>query len=64
MPKVNLTNRDTGTNSLNAKRKRLQMIRNKQQGAKAIIDDEIVSSSPVNELRFVSSSSTSISLID
>lgn len=54
MPKVNLTNRDTGTNSLNAKRKRLQMIRNKQQGQKAIIDDELVSSSPVNELRFVS----------
>jgi len=53
MPKVNLTNRETGTNILTAKRKRLQMIKNKQQPPKQIFDDER-SSSPFSEFRLVS----------
>ncbi len=53
MPKVNLTNRETGINSVTAKRKRLQMIKNRQQGQKQIFDDD-TSSSPLNEFRLVS----------
>jgi len=53
MPKVNLTNRETGTNSLTAKRKRLQMIKSKQQGQKQTYDDD-TSSSSFNEFRLVS----------
>jgi len=53
MPKVNLTNRETGRNSLTSKRKRLQMIKNKQQTQKQIFDDE-TSSSSFNEFRLVS----------
>jgi len=53
MPKGNLTNREIGKNSLTAKRKRLQMIKNKQQTQKQIFDDE-TSSSSFNEFRLVS----------
>jgi hypothetical protein len=53
MPKVNLTMRETGTNSLTAKRKRLQMIKTKQHAQKQIFDDE-TSSSSFNEFRLVS----------
>ncbi|CAF1523721.1 unnamed protein product, partial [Adineta steineri] len=45
MPKVNLTSRESSTNSLTAKRKRLQMIKTKQQQPqKQIFDDETSSS--------------------
>jgi hypothetical protein len=53
MPKVNLTIRETGTNLITAKRKRLQMIKNKQQPQKQLFDDE-TSSSSFNEFRLVS----------
>jgi hypothetical protein len=53
MPKVNLTIRETGTNSLTAKRKRLQMIKTKQHAQKQIFDDE-TSSSSFSEFRIVS----------
>ena len=52
MSKVNLTNRDIGMNSIIAKRKRLQMIKNKQQAQKTIFDDD--SSLAFHEFRIVS----------
>ncbi len=63
MPKVNLTNRETGTNSLTAKRKRLQMIKNRQQGQKQVFDDD-TSSSSFNEFRLVSVNRIAKSLIN
>ena len=49
MPKINLMNRETGNHALAAKRKRLQILRNKQQ----LNNDGSLSS---NEFRLVSSS--------
>ncbi|CAF3360054.1 unnamed protein product [Rotaria sp. Silwood1] len=49
MPKVNLMGRETGMNLLTAKRKRLQMLKNKQQLQKQTYDDE--TSLSLNEFR-------------
>ncbi|CAF0739816.1 unnamed protein product, partial [Rotaria sordida] len=49
MPKVNLIAREKGINSLTTKRKRLQMLKNKQHLQKQTFDDE--SSSSLNEFR-------------
>jgi hypothetical protein len=61
MSKINLTTQTTfsttgGTNSLTAKRKRLQMFKSKQhqKQMRDQFDDEISSSSSFNEFRLVS----------
>lgn len=55
MPKVNLLARESTTNSLTMKRKRLQMLKAKQQIQKQTFDDE----SPLafNDFRIVNHSS-------
>ncbi|CAF1596725.1 unnamed protein product, partial [Adineta ricciae] len=62
MPKVHFTNRETSTNSLATKRKRLQMIKAKQlHSQKQIYDDDISSSPSCNEFRMDDDNATIIS---
>jgi hypothetical protein len=57
MPKINVNSRsllsNSGSQALTAKRKRLQMIKSKQQKPLREVYDDEASSSSLNELRLV-----------